>query len=80
MTTRIGWHLLEIHAHLLGAVLNDVPLQRQSYYYRHYKYSYDYYPDHEKPESSGKPRQVRRLPGFMNGWLSRFSGKFRREV
>jgi hypothetical protein len=29
-------HLLELHAHLLGAVLNDMPLQRDSYYYRHY--------------------------------------------
>jgi succinoglycan biosynthesis transport protein ExoP len=72
-------HLLELHAHLLGAVLNDVPLQRESYYYRHYKYSSSYYTDLEKPESGGRPRQVRQTSG-LGGWLSIFGRKSRREV
>jgi capsular exopolysaccharide synthesis family protein len=71
-------HLLELHAHLLGVVLNDVPLQRDSYYYRHYKYSSSYYTNIDKPDSSERPR-VRQTSGW-GGWLSRFAGKFRREV
>jgi succinoglycan biosynthesis transport protein ExoP len=74
-------HLLEIHAHLLGAVLNDVPLQRDSYYYRRYKYSSSYYyTDMEKSKSSKRPQHVRRISGLMSGWLNRFAGKSRREV
>jgi Mrp family chromosome partitioning ATPase len=71
-------HLLELHAHLLGAVLNDVPLQRDSYYYRHYKYSYSYYTDLDTPESGERPK-VRQTSGWSD-WLSRFTGKFRREA
>jgi succinoglycan biosynthesis transport protein ExoP len=71
-------HLLELHAHLLGAVLNDVPLQRDSYYYRHYKYSSSYYTDLEKPGSSDR-QKVRQTSG-LGGWISRFTGKSRREV
>jgi len=70
-------HLREIHAHLLGAVLNDVPLQRDSYYYRHYKYSSSYYTDVEKPESGKKGR---RQEPALSGWLSRFTGKLRRDA
>jgi succinoglycan biosynthesis transport protein ExoP len=72
-------HLMELHSHLLGAVLNDVPLQRESYYYRHYKYSSSYYTDLEKPESRDRSRQVRRTSG-LGGWLSLFGRKSRREV
>ena len=73
-------HLLELHAHLLGAVLNDVPLQRDSYYYRHYKYYSSYYTDLEKPDSgNGGKRGLRQSPGLA-GWLSRLKGKYRRDV
>jgi succinoglycan biosynthesis transport protein ExoP len=71
-------HLQELHAHLLGAVLNDVPLQRDSYYYRHYKYSSSYYTDIEKSESSQE--RIRQEPSGLSGWLSRFTSKSRRDV
>jgi polysaccharide biosynthesis transport protein len=72
-------HLLELHAHLLGAVLNDVPLQRDSYYYRHYRYSSSYYTNLEKPKSI-EGQRVRQISGLKDGWMSRFVGKFRRGV
>ena len=70
-------HLTELHARLLGAVLNDVPLQRDSYYYRHYKYYSSYYAD---PETSGVSRRKRNrpAPGF-GGWLARLKGRYRQD-
>jgi len=72
-------HLLELHAHLLGAVLNDVPLQRDSYYYRHYKYYSSYYTDLEKPDSGNGRKRRRQAPGLA-GWWSRLKAKYRRDV
>ncbi len=66
-------HLLELHAHLLGAVLNNVPLHRDSYYYRHYKYYSSYYTDLGTPKP-GEPRtKTGRSPGWA-GWVSRLKG------
>jgi len=44
--------LLEVQAPLLGAVLNDVPIQRESYYYSYYHRYRSYYPtdDSEAPK------------------------------
>jgi Mrp family chromosome partitioning ATPase len=72
-------HLLELHANLLGAVLNDVPLQRDSYYYRHYKYYSSYYTDMETPESGERQKRAGQSPGLA-GWVSRLKGKSRRDV
>jgi Mrp family chromosome partitioning ATPase len=33
---------IAVNAHVLGAVLNDVDMERDGYYYRYYYY-YDYY-------------------------------------
>jgi capsular exopolysaccharide synthesis family protein len=70
-------HLTELHAKLLGAVLNDVPLQRDSYYYRHYKYYSSYYAG---PETTGVSRRQRNrpIPGFA-GWLARLKGRYRQD-
>jgi capsular exopolysaccharide synthesis family protein len=64
-------HLLELQAPLLGAVLNDVPLQRGTYYYSHYRYYSSYYTDSEGTESEEKKKE--RLPG-LQGWISRWKG------
>ncbi len=66
-------HLLELHAHLLGAVLNNVPLHRDSYYYRHYKYYSSYYTDLETPKSGEPRRKTGQSPGLA-GWVSRLKG------
>ncbi len=71
-------HLLELQAHILGAVLNDVPLQRESYYYRHYKYSASYYVDHDKRESD-EEQKVGQAPG-LGEWMGRLAKKFRRDA
>ena len=63
-------HLLELHAHLLGAVLNNVPLHRDSYYYRHYKYYSSYYTDLETPKPGEPRKKTGRSPGLA-GWVSR---------
>jgi succinoglycan biosynthesis transport protein ExoP len=68
-------HLVELHAHLLGTVLNDVPLQKESYYYRHYRYYSSYYADMDTTES-GEKRKDRKTPGLA-GWLSRLKGRSR---
>ncbi len=65
-------HLVELHAHLLGTVLNDVPLQKDSYYYRHYRYYSSYYADMDTTES-GEKRKDRKTPGLA-GWVSRLKG------
>jgi capsular exopolysaccharide synthesis family protein len=65
-------HLVELHAHLLGTVLNDVPLQKESYYYRHYRYYSSYYADMDTTES-GEKRKDRKTPGLA-GWVSRLKG------
>ncbi|MFZ2087858.1 MAG: polysaccharide biosynthesis tyrosine autokinase [Desulfobaccales bacterium] len=70
-------HLEELHARILGVVLNDVPLQRDSYYYRHYKYYSSYYAE---PEATGASRRQRSRPSpGLSGWLSRLQGKIRRD-
>ncbi len=68
-------HLVELHAHLLGTVLNDVPLQKESYYYRHYRHYSSYYADMDTTES-GEERKDRKTPGLA-GWLSRLKGRSR---
>ncbi|MFZ2087893.1 MAG: hypothetical protein WAU47_04905, partial [Desulfobaccales bacterium] len=70
-------HLGELHARILGVVLNDVPLHRDSYYYRHYKYYSSYYAE---PEATGVSRRQRSRPSpGLSGWLSRLQGKNRRD-
>jgi len=64
-------HLLELHAPLLGAVLNDVSLQRGTYYYSHYRYYSSYYTDAKTTEPEEKRKE--RLPG-LKGWVSRWKG------
>jgi polysaccharide biosynthesis transport protein len=72
-------HLEELHAHILGAVLNDVPLQRESYYYRHYKYYSSYYTDMEKADSgNGKKRGGQ--ASSLGGWISRLRKISRRDA
>jgi len=65
-------HLQELHAPLLGTVLNDVPLQREGYYYSHYRYYSSYYADSGAPES-GERQPSRRTSG-LRGWVSRLKG------
>ena len=64
-------HLLELQAPLLGAVLNDVPLQRGTYYYSHYRYYSSYYTDGKTTDSEEKKKE--QLPG-LKGWISRWKG------
>jgi|YelNatPaOPRAMG01_1025707.scaffolds.fasta_scaffold00006_162 capsular exopolysaccharide synthesis family protein len=66
-------HLTELHVRILGAVLNDVPLQRESYYYRHYKYYSAYYADPEKPKTDRRRRSSQATG--VSRWLSRLTGK-----
>ena len=33
-------HLMEVKAHILGVILNDIPMQRGGYYYSYYHHSY----------------------------------------
>lgn len=51
--------LVEVKAHLLGTVLNNVPIQRDSYYYNYY---YRYYEYHTPQDGSSGHRQGRRSP------------------
>jgi capsular exopolysaccharide synthesis family protein len=64
-------HLLELHAPLLGAVLNDVPLHRGSYYYSHYRYYSSYHSDRETTGAEEKKKG--RLTG-LQGLVSRWKG------
>jgi succinoglycan biosynthesis transport protein ExoP len=62
-------HLLEVKAHLLGAVLNDVSFQRGGYHYNYYYQSHS----HRQPQESPAPR-IRRSPKkffLPAGWIDR---------
>jgi capsular exopolysaccharide synthesis family protein len=72
-------HLEELHAHILGAVLNDVPLQRESYYYRHYKYHSSYYTDMEKADAGNGKKRGGQASG-LGGWVSRLKRISRRDA
>lgn len=62
-------HLLELHAPLLGAILNDVPLQREGYYYSYYRSYSSYYTDDDRQPTPSQDR--RRRPTGVKGWFTR---------
>lgn len=66
-------HLLELHAPLLGSILNDVPLRRQGYYYSHYRKYASYYTDRRESESEG--REEGRQASGGKGWLAKLTRK-----
>ncbi|WP_449245538.1 GumC family protein [Desulfobacca acetoxidans] len=60
--------LQEVKAPILGAVLNDVPLHRNGYYYYHQYYRYHYYytsPDGVKTKRRSKATSTPGLLGYL---------------
>jgi polysaccharide biosynthesis transport protein len=66
--------LLEVKAPLLGALLNDVPLNRNGYYY-YYQHYYRYRSDYTSEDGAPAPqRQTPPIP-LTGGLLARLKGK-----
>ncbi|MEW6387255.1 MAG: polysaccharide biosynthesis tyrosine autokinase [Thermodesulfobacteriota bacterium] len=65
-------NLLEVKAPLLGVLLNDVPLHRDSYYYSHYSHYHGYYYPEEDSDPDKRPPS-RHVPGVSRllNWLKK---------
>ena len=63
--------LLEVQAPLLGAVLNDVPLERDGHYYNYYYRAYSYYGSGENGQRTRRqpPIPNHRMPG-VRAWIN----------
>jgi len=70
--------LLEVKAPLLGALLNNVPLQRDGYYYYHYYYRYRSYYTQEGEANPRRRQQAQAYPG-STGLLAWLKDKTRRQ-
>ncbi|MBM4284577.1 MAG: polysaccharide biosynthesis tyrosine autokinase [Deltaproteobacteria bacterium] len=64
--------LLEVKAPLLGAILNDVPFQRDGYYYQQYYRYYSYYGRDEDGAQTPRPRRTTPTGGFLAGLKKRW--------
>jgi capsular exopolysaccharide synthesis family protein len=64
--------LLEVNAPLLGAILNNVPLQRDGYYYRHYyhrHYSYHYAQEDKRTQRQNTTHNPVASSGLLS-WIN----------